>query len=97
MRQQKIIDNRITNQMQNTTKLTDLTTEQLLEQKKKLTGVTIGLGVVMLAAAIFLVYRAVVSNQPAFIAIAIGCSVSFLPTIIRLGQINTELKSRSRN
>lgn len=83
--------------MEKSKHLTSLTTEQLIAQRKKTLGAFAGLGIVMFCAAVFLVYRAIVSNQPALIAVAIGCSISFLPLIVNLGMVNKEIKTRREN
>jgi len=80
--------------MKKTTQLSELTLDELIIRKKKMLGVTIGLGIVMLLAAIFIVYVALKSKNAGLMAVPIGSALTLLPTIINLSQINTEIKSR---
>jgi len=77
-----------------TQKVTELTTEELSKQKKSLSGVLIGLGSVMLFAYGILLYFIIRDKNFVFLAIIPSGFLTLLPSIIRLGQINTELKSR---
>ena len=81
--------------MKENNKLTALTTEELQTKYKKSKGVVLGLGIVMLFASITLIYVAITTKNYAFIAVAIGSSMSFLPMIIEFKQIEKEIKSRN--
>ena len=80
--------------MANKNTFANLTLEELQEKRRKAKAVAIGMGIVMLLAITYLIYTAVTTKNYAFIAIAAGCSVTFLPVIISLNQMNTEIKSR---
>lgn len=72
----------------------DLSTEDLHKQKKTLTGVLTGFGVVMLIAYCILIYLMIKNgNFILFTLLPLGI-VTLLPATIRLSQINTELKKR---
>lgn len=75
--------------------LSELSLEELQKKKKTLQGAAIGLGIVMLVACITLVYLAITSKKTSLLAVVIGCSITFLPCLISLGQINSELKTRT--
>ena len=75
--------------------VTDLTTEELLKQKKTLTGVAFGLGIVMLVACLVLFYLVLKSRNYMIIFVIPVAMLSLLPSFMRLGQINAELKSRN--
>lgn len=81
--------------MKENNKLAALTTEELQTKYKKSKGVVLGLGIVMLFASITLIYVAITTKNYAFIAVAIGSSMSFLPMIIEFKQIEKEIKSRN--
>jgi hypothetical protein len=75
--------------------LSQLTDAELSKQKKLLSGVLIGLGVVMLLAAGIILYIIIKHKNLALVA-TIPCTfITLLPSFIRLGQINTEIKSRN--
>lgn len=78
-------------------KLTDLTIEELNKQKKLLTGVLAGFSIVMVVAYSILIYLMFASKDFKLFTIVPLGFVGLLPAIIRLDQINTELKSRSAN
>lgn len=75
-------------------KVTELTTEELNKQKKTLSGVLIGLGSVTLFAYGILLYFVIRDKNFVFLAIIPSGFLTLLPSLIRIGQINTELKSR---
>ncbi len=75
--------------------VTDLSTEELIQQKKTLTGVAFGLGIVMLVACLVLFYLVLKSKNYMVIFIIPVAMLSLLPSFMRLGQINAELKSRN--
>ena len=75
-------------------KLSNLSLEELQTKQKKLQGAVIGLGIVLVAACIALIYLAIVGNNYSLIAVTIGCSITMLPSIIVLHQLKTEIKKR---
>lgn len=81
--------------MKENNKLAALTKEELQTKYKKSKGVVLGLGIVMLFASITLIYVAITTENYAFIAVAIGSSMSFLPMVIEFKQIEKEIKSRN--
>jgi len=82
------------NQMKENNKLAELTLEELLIKQKKAKGAVIGLGIVMAIALITLIYLAIKSKNYVLLAVAGGSGLTFLPSIIALKQIETEIKSR---
>lgn len=76
-------------------KLNQYTLEELHMQQKKLKSVIIGLGIVMLLACIILIYLAFKNDNYALIVVAVGSSITLLPSFIALKQIDTEIKSRN--
>lgn len=78
-----------------TNKLSELTLEELHKEKKTLKGVLIAFSIVMLIACAGLLYLIIKKQNFALIAVIPGCMLTLLPTFIRLGQINTEIKSRN--
>lgn len=75
--------------------VTDLTTEELIKQKKTLTGAAFGLGILMLAACLILFYLVLKSRNYMVMFVIPVAILSLLPSFMRLGQINAELKSRN--
>ena len=75
-------------------KLSNLSIQELQAKQKKLQGAVIGLGIVLVAACIALIYLAIVNNNYSLIAVAIGCSITMLPSIIVLHQLKSEIKKR---
>lgn len=78
-----------------TNDVTELSTEELVKQKKLLTGVAFGLGIVMIAACLILFYLVLKSKNYIVIFVIPVAMLSLLPSFMRLGQINAELKSRN--
>lgn len=76
--------------------VTELSTEELLKQKKTLTGAALGLGITMIAACVILFYLIIRSKNYMLIMIIPACMISLIPSFMRLGQINAELKSRKK-
>ncbi|REC46413.1 hypothetical protein [Chryseobacterium pennipullorum] len=76
-------------------KLSELTLEELQTKRKSLQNMTIGFGIVILMACITIMFLSVKIKNPALIAVAIGCLITLMPSIINLGQINNEIKSRT--
>jgi hypothetical protein len=75
-------------------KLSELSIEELESKKKTILSATIGLGIVMILACCALFYFAISSKNFVLIAVAIGASLTFIPSLITIGQINSEIKSR---
>ncbi|WP_159474077.1 hypothetical protein [Chryseobacterium sp. 18068] len=75
-------------------KLSELSIEELESKKKTILNATIGIGSVMLIACCAIFYFAITSKNFALIAVAIGSSMTLMPSFISIGQINNEIKSR---
>lgn len=80
--------------MKATKKLSELRLEELIEKKKKLQGIVIGLGIVMFITSIGIIYFAVKNNNYTSMVIVISCFVTLLPNVVSLSQLNAEIKSR---
>ncbi|WP_306353118.1 hypothetical protein [Flavobacterium sp. '19STA2R22 D10 B1'] len=76
-------------------KLSELTIEELNNQKKTLKGILIGMSIVMLILISVFIYLIVKKQNFTLIALAPVFLFSFLPSIIQLSQINTEIKLRN--
>ena len=76
-------------------KLSELTFQKLQSKKNKLKPAVIGLGIVMVVACSILIWLAIVNKKYSLIAMAIGCSITMVPSIIVWNQLNKEIKSRS--
>jgi O-antigen/teichoic acid export membrane protein len=83
--------------MKENKKLTDLSLEELHAKKKTLKGATIGLGIVMLIACATLIYLGIKNKNYSLITVAICCSITLLPSISSISQINTEIKKRENS
>lgn len=77
-----------------TSKLSELSIEELESKKKMVLSAIIGLGIVMIIACCLLFYFAMTSKNFALIAVAIGSTLTLMPSFISIGQINAEIKSR---
>ncbi|WP_316800774.1 hypothetical protein [Pedobacter frigidisoli] len=75
--------------------LSEFTLDELKERKKTITGIVLGLGIVMLISSVTLIYLAVKTHNVSLTGIAVACPLTFLPTLISLTQINNEIKKRS--
>lgn len=75
-------------------KLSELRLEELIEKKKKLQGIVIGLGIVMFITSIGIIYFAIKNNNYTSMVIVISCFVTLLPNVVSLSQLNAEIKSR---
>ncbi len=76
--------------------LTELSTEELYRKKQGVQGALIGLGLVMLAASVILIYLVITAKTPKVLAaIPVTCILALLPAFISFGQINTEIKNRN--
>ena len=74
----------------------ELSIEELDAKKKMLRGIVYGFGIVMLTAFCILIYLALTKEKSLYlIAIAFGCTLTFLPTLINFSLLNSEIKSRA--
>lgn len=77
-----------------------LSTAQLIKRRDLLKGVSIGLGIVAIAAIGVLLYIFITNefeDMPSTSTIpAFMLPVFFLPTLVHLGQLNTEIKRRNQ-
>ncbi len=72
-----------------------LSIDELEAKKKMLRGIVFGLGFVMITAFCILIYLALTQEKSLYlIAIAFGCALTFLPTLINFSLLNSEIKSR---
>ncbi|WP_346238441.1 hypothetical protein ABDK00_008670 [Niabella insulamsoli] len=78
------------------TDLADLSTETLSQQKKSLAQTSIGLAAAMVVACTILFYLILKNKNYALIAVIPACMLSLIPSFLRLGQINAELKLRKK-
>lgn len=76
-------------------KLKDYSLEELIQKKKKTTGVLIGFSLVMLMASVTLVYFAIKQKNYALIAVACGGLTQIGLLMIYIGNLNKEIKSRA--
>lgn len=76
--------------------LSELRMEEIIRQKNLLKGVLIGFSVVLVIAYSILIYLMVTNkNYILFTIIPLGF-ITLLPAILRLKQINTEIKLRNK-
>lgn len=77
-----------------------LSTAQLIKRRDLLKGVSIGLGIVAITAFGVLLYIFMINgfeDMPSTSTIpAFMLPVFFLPTLVHLGQLNTEIKRRNQ-
>ncbi|ARS40042.1 hypothetical protein CA265_10435 [Sphingobacteriaceae bacterium GW460-11-11-14-LB5] len=76
-------------------KLSELTLTELNKQKKQLSGILIGSAIVMLFLIGALLYLIVKKQNFVLLAIIPGLMLVWLPVVIKLSQLNTEIKLRS--
>lgn len=82
--------------MQKKKALSDLSLDELQARKKQFYGAATGLGIVMLAAIITLIYFSTkVEKGAPFIAIACGGFTTLLPFLIYRNQLNAEIRKRT--
>jgi hypothetical protein len=74
--------------------VSDLSTEEIIRQKKTLGRAAIGIAIAMIIACTFLFYLILKNKNYALIAVIPACMLSLIPSFIRLGQLNAELKTR---
>ncbi|CAL1518888.1 hypothetical protein MMC2321_02633 [Chitinophaga sp. MM2321] len=77
-----------------TNKFSDLTINELNKQKSSLNRILLGTGIVMLILCTVLLYLISKSQNFALIAVIPCILLTMLPGIIKLSQINAEIKSR---
>ncbi|PVH24141.1 hypothetical protein DC487_15495 [Sphingobacterium corticibacter] len=82
------------NQIRMSKKLKDYSLEELIQKKKKTTGVLLGFAVVMLVASVTLIYLAIKQKNYALIAVACGGVTQIGLLMIQVGNLNKEIKSR---
>lgn len=75
-------------------KISELTLQKLEEKKKKIIGVTMGLGIVMAIACPVLLYFAITQKNYALMTVATGSFISLTPGLITIKQIKKEIKNR---
>lgn len=72
--------------------------DQLILYKKKMKGVLVGLGIVMLIAEAALLYVIFTTDGMGSLAIvALSTFICFMPAVISYSQIDKEIKSRENN
>lgn len=76
-------------------KLSELTISELNKRKSSLNGMLIGTSIVILILCSILLYLINKSQNFALIAVVPCCLLIMLPGIIKLSQINAEIKSRN--
>jgi hypothetical protein len=81
--------------MNTKSKLADISLAELQKQKSTLTGILIGFGIIILVASGLLIYFISKGKNVALIAVIPGCMVTLLPALIRISQLNAEIKSRN--
>lgn len=79
-----------------TKKLSDCTLPELYAQKKKIKGILIGFGIVMLIACFIIVAVAIKIKNYGLLA-ACGGLISLLPLSTRLSLIEKEIKNREQD
>lgn len=75
--------------------LSELTLEELNKQKKSTSGILIGTLVVMLILSGVIFYLSITKHNTSLITFIPIFMLSMLPGIIKLSQVNSEIKSRS--
>lgn len=83
--------------MKKTDDLSTLSIDELLEKKKKLKGIIIGIAIPMVIACLTLVYLSVKTKNYALIAVAMGSSITMLPGFVSMSAINNEIKKRNHS
>lgn len=80
--------------MANNKKLSELTLNELYQEKKKRKGILSVLGIAIVIVCGILIFLAVKNKNNTLIAVASGCFITLLPGIAYLGQIEKEIKNR---
>lgn len=83
--------------MKKTAELSALSLEELIEKKKKLKSIYIGISIPMVLACTALIYFAIKSKNYALIAVAMGCSITLMPAFIEMASVNNEIKKRNKS
>lgn len=78
-------------------KLSELTLDELYEEKKKRKRMLSVIGFPMIIVCGILVFLAAKNNNHALIAVAGGCFITLFPSIAHLGQVDKEIKNREQN
>lgn len=76
--------------------LPELTLNELYAEKKKSKSFLTGLGLLMIIVCIILIFVAIKSKNYAMITVACSCFITLLPMMMRLGQIEKEIKNREQ-
>ncbi len=79
-----------------TKRLSEFTLDELYAEKKKRKGILTGFGIVMLIACGILVFLAAKSSNFALLAVACGCFLTLMPSIVYMSQEEKEIKSRAK-
>jgi len=80
--------------MANNKKLSELTLNELYQEKKKRKGILSVLGIAIVIVCGILIFLAVKNKNNKLIAVASCCFITLLPGISYLGQIEKEIKNR---
>jgi len=76
-------------------RLTELTLEELHKEQKAVSKILKGSAIVALILCGIILYMIFNRHSSSLIAVIPACFVTMLPGIIKLGQVNAELKSRN--
>jgi hypothetical protein len=82
--------------MKSSSKLSELTLEQLTEKKKKLTSQLVSIAIAMFIIYVALFYFAIKSKNYALIAVGMGSLITLMPVFVSVGEINKEIKKREK-
>lgn len=74
--------------------ITDQTLTSLIKQKNLLKGAAIGLTIVIIIAFAITLYVAIQKKNFALVAVTPASLITLLPILMRLRQINNQIKSR---
>ena len=77
-------------------KLSELTIDELYEEKKKRKRTLSVIGIAMLIVCGVLIFLATKNKDYELYAVAIGCFITLMPSIAYLGQIEKEIKLRNK-
>lgn len=76
-------------------KLSELSLSELNKQKKQLSNLLIASVIVMVMLLAVLLYLIIKRQNFVLVAVIPGCMLAWLPVVIRLSQVNAEIKLRS--
>ncbi len=82
--------------MKSSEKFSELSLEQLIKRKEKLTSLSVGIAIVMLLFCGVLFYLAIKTKNYALIAVGTGSLMMQLPLFVSVNQISTEIKKRDK-